>query len=71
MLVEMLLPENATAIAVSVLLIVLAFFYTGSSNRAFARGKPDNPPMFRLRIVLAVLGAVFILFGVAGIASRP
>lgn len=66
----MLLSENATAIAAGALLIVLAFFYTGSSNRAFARGKPDNPPMFRLRIVLGVLGALFILFGLARIASR-
>ncbi len=38
----MLLPENATTIAVGALLIVLAFFYTGSSNRAFARGSIDE-----------------------------
>ena len=67
----MLLPENATTIAVGALLIVLAFFYTGSSNRAFARGKPDNPPTLRMRIVLGVFGAVFIVFGLIRIASTP
>ena len=58
-------------IAVGTLLIVLAFFYTGTYSKAFGRGKPDIPPTRRLRIVLGVLGFVFVLFGLVRSASKP
>ena len=57
------MSEDIAIVIIGCLVVVLGFLYTGSFNRAFGRGRPDNPPTLQMRVVLVSVGIFFIVFG--------
>ncbi len=53
------------SIVTGVILFVGSFFYRGTYNTLFVHSnrKPDNPPTKGGRIVLLIMGIVFVAFG--------
>jgi hypothetical protein len=57
---------NLILVALGIWLIVGAFTYKGSYNRAFARrGPPENPPTLAGRILLFIAGSIALFSGVS------
>jgi len=55
--------EQNGSVAVGALLVLAAFFYTGSYKGAFVYGrrKPDYPPNFLMRVIF-LLGGLLIIW---------